>query len=87
MLYYTLSGQARYPFIFYSQQLGQDPRVMLTPGCTVSPCTQFNCDSFRESCVALVAEGFPCSFNKPTDGLPTEVWGSGGPGPGWLGWL
>lgn len=34
---------------------------------------QFNCDSFRESCVALVAEGFPCSFNKPTDGLPTEV--------------
>ncbi len=34
---------------------------------------QFNCDSFRQSCVALVAEGFPSSFNKPTDGLPSEV--------------
>lgn len=34
---------------------------------------QFNCDSFRESCVALVAEGFPNSFHKPTDGLPIEV--------------
>jgi len=34
---------------------------------------QFNCDAFRESCVALVAEGFPQSFAKPTDGLPPEV--------------
>jgi hypothetical protein len=34
---------------------------------------QFNCDSFRESCVSLVAEGFPLSFSRATDGLPTEV--------------
>ncbi|KAL6751360.1 BTB/POZ protein [Haematococcus lacustris] len=34
---------------------------------------QFNCDSFRDSCVTLVAEGFPASFSRSTDGLPTEV--------------
>ncbi len=34
---------------------------------------QFNCETFRQSCVALVAEGFPSSFSKPTDGLPCEA--------------
>lgn len=30
-------------------------------------------DSFRERCVVFVAEGFPVSFNKASDGLPTDV--------------
>jgi hypothetical protein len=34
---------------------------------------QLSCDGFRHTCVRLVAEGFPSSFCKRTDGLPVEV--------------
>jgi len=34
---------------------------------------QFNCEGFRESCISLVAEGFPTSYEKSTDRLPVDV--------------
>lgn len=39
----------------------------------LSQAVQFNCDTFRESCLSLVAADFPSSCAKNTDGLPIEV--------------
>ncbi|EFJ47596.1 hypothetical protein VOLCADRAFT_120965 [Volvox carteri f. nagariensis] len=39
----------------------------------LSQAVQYNCDQFRSSCVALVAQSFNTCCFKPTDGLPVEV--------------
>ncbi|GFR50587.1 hypothetical protein Agub_g12861 [Astrephomene gubernaculifera] len=39
----------------------------------LSQAVQYNCEQFRASCVALVAQSFNTCCGKPTDGLPVEV--------------